>query len=76
MFVMFVHTGEKPVHRLLAKMSTSTINLRSPTFLAKILELVSTNSLHTIILSWSYKVPLLYLLCIIIKKGARGGAGG
>jgi hypothetical protein len=59
MFVVFVHTGEEPVHRLLAKMSTSSVNLTSPTFLAKILELVSTNS---------YNVPLQYLLYILSEQ--------
>jgi hypothetical protein len=44
MFVMFVHTGEEPVHRLLVKMSNITDHLKSPTFLVKIVELVSRNS--------------------------------
>jgi hypothetical protein len=44
MFVISVHTGQVPVQRILFKMSTPTANLKSLTFLAKLLELVSTNS--------------------------------
>ena len=35
---------QETVHRLLSKMSSVTTHLRAPTFLAKILELVSSNS--------------------------------
>jgi hypothetical protein len=42
MFVMSVHTGQVPVQRLLVIMSNSTAKLLR--FIAKLLDLVSTNS--------------------------------
>jgi len=43
MFIMFVHTGGT-LHRLSSKMNKVTDHFKSPTFLLKILELVSRNS--------------------------------